>query len=345
MNGSRHVKFGVFADLHVDIIHDAQQRLETFLEACRREDVDFIIQLGDFCYPDEGRKCVCRPENRPINIQNALRVRTYADKARILSLFRDFEKPSYHVIGNHDCDMCSKEQVFSYYGVDYGTYYSFDQGGFHFVVLDPCYFQKDGQYISYENGNYFDLSYEKEPVLPYLPPEQIQWLREDLARTPYPSVLFSHQRLTRDPVAILNPEPVREVIASAPNGVVLALNGHEHMDNAIQVDGVWFLNVNSMSCMWLDTAFACPERYSKEIDEKFPNIQYTVPYSEAVYAILTLDEKGARVKGSQASFVGISPQEQGVYAPGTTFSKIHIHGQITPAMADRYLPFERSESV
>lgn len=180
---------------------------------------------------------------------------------------------------------------------------------------------------------------------PYLPPEQIQWLREDLARTPYPSVLFSHQRLTRDPVAILNPEPVREVIASAPNGVVLALNGHEHMDNAIQVDGVWFLNVNSMSCMWLDTAFACPERYSKEIDEKFPNIQYTVPYSEAVYAILTLDEKGARVKGSQASFVGISPQEQGVYAPGTTFSKIHIHGQITPAMADRYLPFERGESV
>lgn len=177
---------------------------------------------------DEGRKCVCRPKTPAHNIHNALRVKTYADKARILSLFRDFEKPSYHVIGNHDCDMCSKEQVFSYYGVDYGTYYSFDQGGFHFVVLDPCYFQKDGQYISYENGNYFDLSYEKEPVLPYLPPEQIQWLREDLARTPYPSVLFSHQRLTRDPVAILNPEPVREVIASAPNGVVLALNGMRH---------------------------------------------------------------------------------------------------------------------
>ena len=35
----KQVKFGVFADLHVDIMHDAQERLEKFLEDCRKEDV------------------------------------------------------------------------------------------------------------------------------------------------------------------------------------------------------------------------------------------------------------------------------------------------------------------
>ena len=29
------VRFGVFTDLHVDIMHDCQQRLSTFIDACR----------------------------------------------------------------------------------------------------------------------------------------------------------------------------------------------------------------------------------------------------------------------------------------------------------------------
>ena len=77
MNGK--LKFGVFADLHVDIMHDTEERLRVFLNACRREDVDFIVQPGDFCYPDEGRRCICAPHNRPENIEVALNTPTYAD--------------------------------------------------------------------------------------------------------------------------------------------------------------------------------------------------------------------------------------------------------------------------
>ena len=36
------VKFGVFADLHVDIMPDPQRRLEAFFAACRKENVDFM---------------------------------------------------------------------------------------------------------------------------------------------------------------------------------------------------------------------------------------------------------------------------------------------------------------
>ena len=332
------VKFGVFADLHVDIIHDPQRRLEEFLEACRREDVDFIIHLGDFCYP-ESRHVVCKPENRPVNIENALHTKTYAHKDAIIALFRDFEKPGYHVLGNHDCDMCSKEEVLRYYGVDYGPYYSFDKGGFHFVVLDPNYYLWNGEYISFCNGNYFDACNQPVPALPYLPPEQLQWLEEDLRRTPYPTVLFSHQRLTADDCSIRNADALRAVLKNAPNGVVLALNGHEHMDNVSKTDRTWFLNLNSMSNYWLGTEFVHPERYTREIDEKYPNLQYTVPYLDPVYAIVTLDASGAEIRGRTSSLVGATPAQQGVYEKGTGFCR-KLWSPITAAQKDRYLPFD-----
>ena len=44
------VTFGIFTDLHVDIMHDTQERLECFLEHCRRENVDFIIHAGDLTH-------------------------------------------------------------------------------------------------------------------------------------------------------------------------------------------------------------------------------------------------------------------------------------------------------
>lgn len=335
---ARGVKFGVFADLHVDIMHDTQARLEAFLETCRREQVDFIIHLGDFCYP-EDRNVICKPENMPENIANALQYPTYADKDAIIGLYRNFEKPGYHVLGNHDCDMCSKRAVLDYYGVDYGPYYSFDMGGFHFVVLDPNYYLWDGRYISYENGNYFDVSYESEPVLPYLPPEQLQWLKEDLQRTSYPAVLLSHQRLCAGDSAIRNAEDLRKVLQQAPHKVVLALNGHEHIDNLRQVDGTWFVNINSISNYWLGSNFTCMERYTAEIDEKYPNIRYVAPYRDPVYAIITMDETGADIRGVRSAFVGPTPEEQGAYEPGSCFAKESIRGQITPSIQDRFLLF------
>ena len=48
------VRFGVFADLHVDLIHDGVERMERFLNVCRAEKVDFCVELGDFCPPGES---------------------------------------------------------------------------------------------------------------------------------------------------------------------------------------------------------------------------------------------------------------------------------------------------
>ena len=50
------VTFAVVSDLHQDIAHDAEERLSTFLRAANDNQVDFIIELGDFCFPKEENK-------------------------------------------------------------------------------------------------------------------------------------------------------------------------------------------------------------------------------------------------------------------------------------------------
>ena len=108
---SKEFVFGICADVHQGLWGvDESWRMEKFVSEAKERNADFIIQLGDFCYPDEGRRCVCAPEKRPENIEAALKFPTYADKESIHALYLGFEKPSYHVIGNHDCDNFPKDK-------------------------------------------------------------------------------------------------------------------------------------------------------------------------------------------------------------------------------------------
>ena len=45
------LRFGLCADVHKDIMHDADSRLKAFIDDAKDKDLDFIIQLGDFCRP------------------------------------------------------------------------------------------------------------------------------------------------------------------------------------------------------------------------------------------------------------------------------------------------------
>ena len=47
------VTFAAMTDLHLDIMHDGMMRIDAFLDAAQKADVDFIIQLGDFSYPKD----------------------------------------------------------------------------------------------------------------------------------------------------------------------------------------------------------------------------------------------------------------------------------------------------
>ena len=93
---SRHkvVRFGICADIHKDIMHDADQRLQVFVSEMNEKDVDFIIQLGDFTQPQDYN-------------------------ASFMNIWNSFEGPAYHVLGNHDTDNSQGEKFSGEYTVNY----------------------------------------------------------------------------------------------------------------------------------------------------------------------------------------------------------------------------------
>lgn len=342
----RRVKFGVFADAHVDIMHDIEERLKVFLDACRKENVDFIIQLGDFCYPDKIQDYTCSDENAPVNVRNAVEKKCYVNKDNIISAYKNFEKPSYHVIGNHDCDVCSKQEVLEYYGANYEPYYSFDVGGFHFVVLDNNNYVIDGKEYSYERGNYFNESYRDKKPFPYVPKVQLAWLKDDLAKTKNPTIVFSHYTLESTTHDNFSDEvkqnicELMDILNSAPSGAYMSIYGHTHIEDLYRVGKFWHYSVNSLSNCWLGSLYPCLNRYTPEIDEKFPNIRYVAPYKDAVFAIIEMDDDGAMVKGVKSEFVGKTPEELGKYTrKNSGWTKTQRPCLITPNITDRFIPF------
>ena len=79
---ARRVRFGLIADIHPDVMPDGIERVRAFVAALQRAEVDFILQLGDFCWP--------APRNRPF-----------------LEAWNQFRGPRFHVLGNHDIQINS----------------------------------------------------------------------------------------------------------------------------------------------------------------------------------------------------------------------------------------------
>ena len=94
----------MITDLHVDIIHDPDKRLNAFLDEMKKEEVDAIVQLGDFAIPKS---------------ENLNYIRAY----------NQAHSNAFHVLGNHDMDGgYSREEVVKEYGIP-GKYYSTEVNG------------------------------------------------------------------------------------------------------------------------------------------------------------------------------------------------------------------------
>lgn len=281
---SNRIKFAVLSDIHNDIMHDGEKRLKVFLEAAAKNKVDFIIELGDFCH--------AKPSN-----------------SSFLNVWNQYPGDKYHTLGNHDMDVCSKEEYISFVGMQ-NRYYSFDKGDFHFIVLDPNNLFVDGKYIPYKKGNFYvDLSKRE-----HLDPEQIEWLKKDLASTSKRCILFSHECFEN---TVQNRELVRGILEAENERcgfkkVVVAFSGHDHTDYTKEINGITYIQINSASNQWVGEEYACPERFSKEIDKEKPYLKYTVPYTDALYAIVTLDSNSLKMKGRKSTFIAPTPTDIGI---------------------------------
>ena len=269
------VSFGVCADVHQDIIHNGEERMSIFVDDMTQKKADFIIQLGDFCYPEK-------------------------DNDTFMSIFRKFDENAFSVIGNHDRDNgVSKEKVIEYYKMP-AAYYSFDKNEFHFIVMDGN-----------EEGAFADDGY-----LQAISEAQMEWLKDDLTATDKKTIVFILQSLIYDLANYR--EDVREIFSSqnlddGSKKVIACFNGHKHSDKINQVDGIWYITINSMSDIWVGKKY---EHKIKGIHDsiylKRPDLKYVCPFVDPLYAFVTIDNTGSIViKGQTSSWMLPSPLDLG----------------------------------
>ncbi len=271
------LRFGVIADVHKDIMHDADQRLTTFVNAMREADVDFVVQLGDFCVPKDANQ-------------------------EFLDIWNTFTGPRYHVIGNHDTDGgYQREQTVKWWGMP-SRYYAFDRGGVRFIVLDGNDKPEDhaGGYPRYIAEDQLDwlrqeLGGTKLPVI----------------------ILSHQSLEREDQGGVQNGDEVRKILeeANAKAGrrqVIACFSGHHHRDYVRQIRDIVYPQINSASYYWVGGDYQ-RIRYSEEIDKAHPYIKYTVPYKDPIYAIVTIDHAQGylRIEGKRSTFVGPAPWEIG----------------------------------
>lgn len=135
----------------------------------------------------------------------------------------------HYVFGNHCIDTLTKNEFLENSGA-VAPHYSFDEDGFHFVILDSCY-RSDGTPYGRKNADWKDCN---------LPKEQLEWLAEDLRRANHPTVVFAHQRLDGEGAHFVNnAAAARKVLADSGN-VLAVFQGHSHRNEYQQVDGIHF---------------------------------------------------------------------------------------------------------
>jgi hypothetical protein len=128
------------------------------------------------------------------------------------------------------------------------TYTSFDQGAWHFVILDNVLLTPDGY-----NGVVDDA--------------QVEWLKADLATTSRPTLILSHIPLLSvtalvgsydqksgewnvgGNVMTKNLAALQEIFRANPH-VKIALSGHTHQIDRVDFDGVTYLCGGAVSGNW-----------------------------------------------------------------------------------------------
>ncbi len=269
------------SDVHLPTMHDAEYRITTFIDSMKIAQPDFIVELGDFGIPDERY-------------------------APYFGIWNSFPGPKYHIIGNHEMDGgTTMEEALAYRKME-NSYYSFSQNGFLFIVLD---------------GN--DKEYpEQKGYRSFIGPEQVDWIRAQLAQATKPVIFFSHQGIGSDPgtpgerYSIKNATAVRQLFEvhnrnHPESRVIASFNGHTHHDFAENINGIWYITINSMAYKWLGEEYE-HLRYSEEVDKDYRWIKYTAPYKEPLFTVVEISTEGyINMSGKTTSYVGPSPWELG----------------------------------
>jgi 3',5'-cyclic AMP phosphodiesterase CpdA len=277
------VRFGIVTDCHYADVGAAGTRfyraslnkLGECIARMNAERVDFLIELGDF-----------KDQDRP-----PVEAQTLAYLDEVEAVFQQFDGPTYHVLGNHDMDSISKPQFLSRVTntsiAAERSYYSFDANGLHCVVLDANFSANGAQY---DHGR-FDWTDAN------IPPRELAWLRDDLAKASGPVVVFVHQLLDGSgDVYIANAAEVRDVLEDSDK-VLAVFQGHHHSGAYTRVNGIHYYTLIAT------VEGQGPESNSYAIVEVQPNLNAVVTgYRKA---------KGRTLKSCRGNALWLPGQAQG----------------------------------
>ncbi len=218
------LKIGLLADIHsADKDTVGNRRYRTAIPKVKRAiakliglRADFLIELGDFI-------------DRAPTAQQEL-----ACLQAIEEVYRRFTGPRHYVLGNHCVDTLTKEEFISHTGAE-KTFYSFDAGEIHFIILDAC-FRADGVPYGRRNFSWSDTE---------IPPHERAWLQEDLSRTGRQTIAFVHQRLDLDPPSpylVKSAAGIRKIL-EASGKVTAVIQGHNHLNDLRSIGGIHYITL------------------------------------------------------------------------------------------------------
>jgi len=120
--------------------------------------------------------------------------------------------------------------------------------------------------------------------------------------------------------------------------VQIVFSGHHHLDYHNVINGIHYIQINSMSYQWLGERYQ-HIRYSESVDKLHPNIKETVPYRDPLWAVIDISQDGSfTLQGRKSVFVGPSPTELGM--PAYEFGY-----PVVPVISDRRIPLTMKSSA
>ena len=219
------VRVGLITDLHYADKPPAGSRhyRETLAKLTgatgqfERDKPDMIVELGDFIDAADSVE-VERKYLKTIN-------------RRFAALCKD----RHYVLGNHCVDTLYKKEFLGEVERE-RSYYSFDRGGIHFIVLDSC-FRSDGVSYGRKNFRWTDAN---------VPMAELEWLKHDLQENDKPVIVFAHQRLdVATDHGVKNNADVRQVLESSGD-VIAVFQGHSHQNDLKQIGGIHYCTLVAM---------------------------------------------------------------------------------------------------
>jgi len=219
------LKIGLITDLHyadkspagTRFYRDTPSKLAEAATLFEQQKTHFVVELGDF-------------------IDAADAVETELQYLKVINReFSAISKDRHYVLGNHCVDTLTKAEFLEGVGQQ-KSYYSFDRGEFHFVVLDAC-FRSDGEPYGRKNSKWTDAN---------IPPAEVEWLRADLKANHKQTIVFAHQRLdVSNDHGVKNCREIRQIFEEAGN-VMAVFQGHSHQNDLNEIGGIHYCTLVAM---------------------------------------------------------------------------------------------------